>query len=762
MRLATEHLVLQADPGTTLEIPVDVVNTSDLIDGVTARLIGLPDAETRIEPQLLPLFPGAEGRLVMHVDVPRSLTAGSHPVTVEVVSHGSGAPTQHLDLDLSVAAHPALRLHRTPQLIRARRSGRFLLDVENTGNTALDVTLASSLEDGRSTARFSSERFTVDPGTRTPVILVVKGPRMITGAEIDRTAAINLTASRAHSIAAMEETEQDPDLVADTRVVLKQRPTLSRGLLTALILMGIIAVWAAIFVLGLAQVLGGDPVTKKVATSFYPADRVENVAATAPEGALDKDDGLVDPEIGGTIQGVVTAASNLQPVPRILVKAWRDGRDGPVLVSSAATQADGSYRLVGLFPTSYKLQFVAQGYEPTWWGDRGPVARGRATAVPVPAQGEAEGLQNVVVTGLDASITGVVDQGASLTTLPTTVVARSLDIPDAPTVRTTTDGRGTYRLLGLLAPSRYELSFTTEGYEVKTLTTSVAGGEQRLQPSVVPASAEGRITGRVELPDGTPAGGVTVTTTVDGETVAVVTPTVGAVGSFTLEHLPTPATYVLTFTSETYGTDTTIVDLDAGASEDGLVVQVEAGTTSVTGYLRGPDGNGLGGATVTVGGVAATEDGTTTPTTTTLTSGDVGRFSLSGLAAPGDYTLTFTLEGYAPRSVPVSLDGVSPPPEVEVQLNNKLGGIAGQVYGATDNPYVGAQVTITNGLTTWTATSGGTGSIDGNGGYRVEGLPSGTYSVTVTAEGLRQQTAMVVVMEGLTSFQDLALGSGGG
>ena len=48
------------------------------------------------------------------------------------------------------------------------------------------------------------------------------------------------------------------------------------------------------------------------------------------------------------------------------------------------------------------------------------------------------------------------------------------------------------------------------------------------------------------------------------------------------------------------------------------------------------------------------------------------------------------------------------------------------------------------------------------GSYRVEGLPSGTYSVTVTAEGLRQQTAMVVVMEGLTSFQDLALASGGG
>lgn len=787
MRVATEQRVVQAEPGSTVDLVVDVVNTGDLIDGITAQLIGLPGATTTVEPKVLPLFPGAQGQITLTVEVPPTQPAGSHPITVEVVSHGAGAVSQHVDVDLSVSARPGVRLGRTPHTVRSRRSGRFVLEVENTGNTALDVTLDATREDNRTAARFSPHRMRVEPGATTPAILVLKGPRMLTGAEIDRTAAINLTARRTNVISAMQETEQEPELQTATTVVLRQRPILSRGLLTALVLAAIIGLWAAVFLLGLTQVLSGDPVTKTAPASFFPIDAAattsageadggttggaaggEDAAGGAtettgePAGAMPKD-GTLPAGVGGTISGTVTAVSNELPVGRILVEAYRESKKGPTLVSSAATQADGSYSLAGLFPTSYTLRFSADGFEDVWY----PAAKKQAGATPVAvgAQGEAAGT-DAVVAGKSAKISGTVDQGSSLTPVPATVTARPLDIltpegaPSPVVATTTTDANGGYVLEDLPAPATYEIAIAAEGYAVKTVLTTVTGGEERLQPSVIPSSAAGQITGTVT--DGTTAlGAVTVSTTVNGEAISVVTPTIGAIGAFTLGDLPTPGTYVLTFTAEDHGSTTEIVDLAAGESRNALKATLVEGTGSVTGRLLGPDGNGLGGASVTVGGATSADASGTVvvaPTTTTLTEGDVGAFSISGLDAPGEYTLTFVKEGYGSQSVPVSLGSSGPSDDLEITLTTQLGTLLGSVVGPSGRPYAGATVTATDGLQIWTAASGAKGRGDlGAGGYQIDGLPPGSYAVTVTASGLQQQTALVKIIAGVESRQSLRL-----
>ena len=163
VRPAAEEREVVADPGSASRILVQVVNTGSIIDGLSARLIGADTAQVGAEPAMLPLFPEASGEFVLTVQVPESHPAGRHPLTVEVVSHTTGQ-VHHADVDLDVAARPALGVTREPRMIRARRSGRFVLALSNLGNIPLDVALTSTPGDAGTTVRLVPSLVRVEPG----------------------------------------------------------------------------------------------------------------------------------------------------------------------------------------------------------------------------------------------------------------------------------------------------------------------------------------------------------------------------------------------------------------------------------------------------------------------------------------------------------------------------------------------------------------------------------------------------------------------
>ena len=183
--------------------------------------------------------------------------------------------------------------------------------------------------------------------------MLVRGPRQLLGSDRDRPLRV---------------VAQATDTTADVELVLRQKSTFSRGLLTALVLLSILAAWALAFVLGMREVLGADPYAKVAPPSFFV--NTETAEGTMPEGmpagAMPKE-GPVPAGIGATVTGLVLGETDQQGVGRVTVTAWRQGRDAPVEVSSAATQADGSYSLAGLFPGPYMLEVAAEGYETTWY-----------------------------------------------------------------------------------------------------------------------------------------------------------------------------------------------------------------------------------------------------------------------------------------------------------------------------------------------------------------------------------------------------------
>ena len=383
-------------------------------------------------------------------------------------------------------------------------------------------------------------------------------------------------------------------------------------MLTALILLAIIAVWAAIFLFGLRQVFASDPPTKTAPTSFFD-DNVALQASTgqaqdpnAPAGALPKD-GSLPSGLGGTIAGTVTATSDHGPVGRILVEAIRPRADGGLdTASSAATQADGSFQVAGLFPGGYLLRFSADGFDPVFY----PGTPDQAAATPVTAESaQVTAGTNVQITGHPASISGSVDPGDTLQPVVTTVTARQVTGPQAgqDVATTTTDGANAYTLPNLPAPATYQLSFAAEGYQPTVISTTVDGGGQRMQPTVLLTAGPGQIAGLVTGTARRWAGPRSAPPSAAPRSVRARPRSATWAGSSWATCRPRRPTCCRSAPPGTVRPPQ-VVDLGPGQNRTDLTFGLAAGTDQVSGRLVDTAGNGIGGATVTVGGMTNPPD----------------------------------------------------------------------------------------------------------------------------------------------------------
>jgi hypothetical protein len=818
VRVNADIAQLDIAPGSQGDVTLNVVNTGTVIDGITARVVGLADEHVTARPTVLPLFPDSAGQLTLTLGLPQSFPAGRHPMTVEVLSRQPDSYPAYVNLDLIVPRSPALGLASRPELIRAHRTARFIVTVTNRGNVLLDVSLKVNDPEKLCAIGVQPAVMSLPPGGAAEAVITVRGRRMMMGTDVDRPLLVEATARAAApapvgypgdpevptdplpDLAEPGDGEQaDPaaaePLVETTTITFRQRPYLTRGVITALILVAIVALWAAVFLFGLAKVFAGDPLTKSAPASFFAATPASDAAsasaapanATAPAGGGGAANGSASPGqstqagppssgggsasgpgsgsqpakanavpagalpksgalpagVGGTVSGTVTAAGSGEPVGRILVEALRVKADGSTVpAASAATQADGTYQISGLFPGPYLLKLSSDGViKPSYYPSAASPAKAKAITVAANTVTPAGG---AMVTGLPATITGSVDPGDTTGKVTTTVsvvmlkqaAGQKISIPDV----TTKDNK--YTIPDLPAPATYQLRFTTPGYEVSTIQTTVAGGAQRYESTVVLNAGNVQISGVVT--DGTnPLGGATVSTTVNGQQITTGTPTSGQVGRFVIGNLPTPATYVLTVSKDGYGQVSQVIDLAPNKPLNNMTIKLRAGSGVVSGRLADATGVGVGGAAVTVGGM------TDPPTTVTLTDGAVGTFRLTGLPTPGAYTLTFSKDGYADQTVPITLTDDAPLKPLTVTITKSVGSITGSVTDSNGAGLAGATVTATDGQKSWPVITTSNAGSGGVGSYTVADLPAGVYTVTAADSDGHSQTSIVTVDPGV-------------
>jgi len=680
------------EPGQPVAVSLQVLNTTDTIETVRCSLIGIVPDRLEQTPGDVTLFPGESTRITLDLWFYPTLPAGRHDIFVAVRT-GSGEHSTEVPLRIDVNPVVSASLVVEPPLVFAGRKGTFEARGVNTGNVplallvrAMDADRVLDLEVAK-----PSWRLRLDGSESTRI--VAKHKRPLTGPPVEHT--ITITA------------EQDD--VFETQVVrFRQKAILTPGIITIMTLAMIVAVWAFAMVFGVRAALAPPPPTKAVPETFVTGITGNDLDPTA---------------VGGAFRGTIRAATTAEGLVRVTVEAF-DKDD--LLVGATATDQDGAFELPALLPARYRIRIRADGYADVWW----PAATTIRDAMPLLAPaGEVRDGLDVVLVGLPATLGGQVIAGdAPGSGVLVEVVAVDLLEPMEP--RTTTTGPdGNWVLDGLPSPATYRITYRAEGFDAVELTQPVSGGATLAVNTATLPAAPGTISGQVVNRSGSVLGGVAVVLTRGTLEIATTTPTSGEVGFFELPELPTPATYLVTFTLDGYASETIAVRLGPGQVRDDLVVVLPEAFGSVSGVLtNATSGAALGGATVTVSG------GGLVLQTETLTSGTVGGYRIAGLPVPGSYAVTFDLEGFGRQTIQVDLSRSDPDVSRDVALGVGLGRVVGVVRdGGTGLGNVVVRITDGGGFTLETLTA--TAPAGSVGSYAFGGLPRGSYTVTATRVG---------------------------
>lgn len=710
-------------PGAAVTIEVDVANTGSVIDGVTAWIEGVDPALVHLDTPSLSLFPEGTGVLQLTLRVPTTAPAGEHGLPVHVVSSvDPSVRTVHV-VHLTVEPFSQAVMRVTPTAVTGGGRATVTVQITNTGNVQGDFLLFASEDTRAVECTVTPSTFTLAAGHTAHCTIALRGPRPWFGQTASRSLLVGADAS---------------GIELRERVTFNQKPRIARGLATVAMLAGIIALWATIFLV-VVDLLRTQPApTKLTATDFDRGGAQELPVAL----------------VAGSVTGKVTSAANGAGLPRAAVAAYRVKPDGSTEASaSAATADDGTYSLAGVLPGVYVLKVSAEGYPDTWYPTATDVAGAERLRV-APLATVAD--RDVVLAGKPASIVGAVETPQSEGATPTmsVTVQRVLDTaaaatgaggtPPAPVVVQTT---GDVNVPDLVAPATYRVTVESPGFEAQQVTLDVAAGETKVLNTVRLGAATGSIRGTVVDGAGAPLGNVSVVVRSGDLEVKTTTPTAGEVGSFVVPKLPTPATYVLTFTLPGFSSVTEALDLAAGEARTGVVARLIGGTGTVQGRVSGPTGAPLGGVTVTVA------RGAFSASASTLTTGDVGGYTIANIPVPGAYTVTFSSPGLVSETRVVTFTVAGPITGVDATLRSSLASLSGTVT-SNGAPIGGATVTLTDGRaprSTATATRPA-------GAYAFADLAPGTYTVTVTAPNRPTRIVIVAVAEGQASTRDIELG----
>jgi hypothetical protein len=268
--LSAERLELR--PGDSTEVEVTVRNGGQTVEHYSTSVVGLPrGARYTAEPAISHLMPGDATTVKVRISLPdgSDAQAGRHTLGMLVRSPYHGDISRCEEFDLHVAPVAALTMTAHPQVVVGGWSGKFALNLTNSGNTPLSVALTCTDPEDAVLFSFRPRHPTVQPGGSTRVRMNVRATRPWTGTQVRRALTVRAKA--------------DPDLSAEEALTFVQRPQLAAGLLRLLAMVLGVAVMAGAVIIGalLVRHKGGNPVRAGDPTAAPPGVSVPAVPPVA-------------------------------------------------------------------------------------------------------------------------------------------------------------------------------------------------------------------------------------------------------------------------------------------------------------------------------------------------------------------------------------------------------------------------------------------------------------------------------------------------
>ena len=158
---------LSVEPGQEVTAQLRVRNNGSVVDQFTFEGLGAGAAWIDAEPEVLSLFPGAEGTVTVHFRPPKSpnTAPGATPFGIKVVSGEDPMGSAVEEGVITVGRFADRTVEIFPVTARGRRKGQFEIAVDNRGNAPIEVEFSGSDPENACRYVFASPALIVEPGT---------------------------------------------------------------------------------------------------------------------------------------------------------------------------------------------------------------------------------------------------------------------------------------------------------------------------------------------------------------------------------------------------------------------------------------------------------------------------------------------------------------------------------------------------------------------------------------------------------------------
>lgn len=220
------------EPGARTSARLRVRNTGDTVEEYRLSLVGKPSGWSRVEPDVLRLYPGSEGVAEISFAPPRTPDVAAGPIAygVRVAPRENAAAGDVVEGQITVTPFTEVRAELLPPALIGRFRGQARIAVDNVGNTPLTASLVVRDDANRLTFDVRPNAVQIAPGRAAFAELAVR-PQAVrwTGGEESHRFTVAVRRSG-------DDTSLDLDATFAQRAVIGAWPMVLGGLLVSAVI----------------------------------------------------------------------------------------------------------------------------------------------------------------------------------------------------------------------------------------------------------------------------------------------------------------------------------------------------------------------------------------------------------------------------------------------------------------------------------------------------------------------------------------------